>query len=447
MTELQQPPLHQPKLETWPSLRPPRPHPVRRAAALAAIKYVAKELPATIQIDGNRYGQGGDDGPVMDVHRSGAFLDRLGIDAGAGFGESYLAGDWDPAPGTDLADLLLPFAERFNPEQTAGLLPRWAQSLRGLATRGQPGDQDNDRTGARTNVSRHYDLNNGLFAEFLDPSMTYSCAQFELPAAGPSAAGPSAAGPSAGGPDDGAGEPAYADLEAAQMRKLDAVLDAAGVGPGSRVLEIGCGWGSLAIRAAQRGAWVTAITIAAQQALQAQANVNAAGVSDRVRVALRDYRDQIGEFDAVLSVEMIEAVGERYWPVFFGAIERRLAPGGVAVIQAIVLPHQRMLATRRTYTWVQKYIFPGGLLPSVEAMNQVVRDHTGLRMHEMRRLGEHYGHTLRIWRERFSDRWPVIASLGFDPTFGRMWQLYLAYSEAGFRSGYLDDVQLRLTRA
>jgi cyclopropane-fatty-acyl-phospholipid synthase len=429
MTELQQPPLHSPKPEAWPSLAAPRSHPVRRTAALAALKYITRDLPATIVLDGNRYGRGGAGDPVMHVHRPSTFLDRLGVDAGSGFGESYLAGDWDPAPGTDLADLLQPFAERVNADRETALLPRWAQSLRGLATRSQPGDQDNDRTGARANVSRHYDLNNGVFNEFLDPTMTYSCALFRSEQL-----------------DNPGDPPTYANLEAAQMRKLDSILDAAGVRPGSRVLEIGCGWGSLAIRAGQRGAWVTAITIASQQALQAQAKVDAAGVADRVKVALRDYRDQIGKFDAVLSVEMIEAVGERYWPVYFNAIERRLAPGGVAVIQAIVLPHQRMLATRRTYTWVQKYIFPGGLLPSVEAIDQVARDYTGLKVEELRRLGRHYAHTLRIWRDRFADRWPVITGLGFDPTFGRMWQLYLAYSEAGFRAGYLDDVQLRLTR-
>jgi cyclopropane-fatty-acyl-phospholipid synthase len=391
---------------------------------MAAIKYVARDLPATIVIDGQRYGQGGSGGPVMEVHRTGTFLDRLGVDAGAGFGESYLAGDWDPAPGTDLADLLRPFAERFNTDREPGLLPRWAQSLRGLATRTHPGDQDNDRTGARHNVGRHYDLNNGLFAEFLDPSMTYSCAMFEPDRL-----------------DDPHDGPSYADLEAAQNRKLDAVLDAAGVRPGSRVLELGCGWGSLAIRAAQRGAWVTAITIASRQALQAQANVNAAGVGDRVNVALRDYRDQIGEFDAVLSVEMVEAVGERYWPVYFGAIERRLAPGGVAVIQAIVLPHHRMLATRHTYTWVQKYIFPGGLLPSTEAILGITERHTRLRTVDMFSMRAHYAETLRLWRERFAERRDAVAALGFDEVFQRMWQLYLAYSEAGFKSGYLDVYQ------
>ncbi|MDX6282093.1 MAG: cyclopropane-fatty-acyl-phospholipid synthase, partial [Kribbellaceae bacterium] len=318
--------------------------------------------------------------------------------------------------------------ERFSSDQDRHLLPKWAQSLRWLVTRTQPGDQENDRAGARENISRHYDLSNAMFSEFLDPSLTYSAALFDQQ------------------PESDLATASYDELSNAQLRKLDAILDAAGVQSGSRVLDIGCGWASLAIRAAQRGAWVTAITIASQQALLAQRRIADAGVSDRVQVALRDYRDQIGVFDAVLSVEMIEAVGEKYWPVYFNAIERRLAPGGKAVIQAIVMPHDRMLATRNTFTWVQKYIFPGGLIPSVDVIEQVTAQHTGLQVEVLRHMGLDYARTLRIWRNRFIERWPAIADLGFDATFRRMWEFYLAYSEAGFRAGYLDDVQILLTK-
>ncbi|TDO43418.1 cyclopropane-fatty-acyl-phospholipid synthase [Kribbella sp. VKM Ac-2527] len=419
------PAVHQPVAEAWPTLVPPRSNPVRRAGALAAIRMIAKDLPATLILDNREYGLGG---PAMRVHRTAPFLARLGQDAGSGFGEAYLAGDWDAEPGTDLADLLLPFAERFSNEETRHLLPKWAQSLRWLVTRSQPGDLENDRAGARENISRHYDLSNSMFSEFLDPTLTYSSAYFGDRAASDLATA------------------SYDELTQAQLDKLDAILDAAGIRAGSRVLDIGCGWASLAIRAAQRGAWVTAITIASQQALLAQRRIADAGVSDRVQVALRDYRDQIGEFDAVLSVEMIEAVGEKYWPVYFDAIERRLAPDGVAVVQAIVMPHARMLATRNTFTWVQKYIFPGGLIPSVKVIKEVTGNHTGLHAQVLRHLGPDYARTLRIWRNRFIDRWPAIAAQGFDDTFRRMWEFYLAYSEAGFRSGYLDDVQLLLTR-
>lgn len=417
--------VHEPAVETWPSLAAPRSNPVRRAGAHAALRFIARDLPATITLDNRSYGLGG---PAMQVHRTGPFLDRLGHDAGSGFGEAYLAGDWDPEPGTDLADLLLPFAQRFSSEQDRHLLPKWAGSLRWLVTRSQPSDQENDRAGARENISRHYDLSNAMFSEFLDPSLTYSAALFDQQ------------------PESDLATASYDELSYAQLRKLDAILDAAGVTSGSRVLDIGCGWASLAIRAAQRGAWVTAITIASQQALLAQRRIADAGVSDRVQVALRDYRDQIGVFDAVLSVEMIEAVGEKYWPVYFDAIERRLAPGGKAVIQAIVMPHDRMLATRNTFTWVQKYIFPGGLIPSVDVIEQVTAQHTGLQAEVLRHMGLDYARTLRIWRNRFIERWPAIADLGFDATFRRMWEFYLAYSEAGFRAGYLDDVQILLTK-
>ena len=425
MTDLM-PAVHRPVTATWPTLARPRSNPVRRAGAAAAIRLIARDLPATIHLDSNRsYGLGG---PAMRVHRTSDFLGRLGHDAGSGFGEAYLAGDWDPEPGTDLADLLVPFAERFSNEETRHLLPKWAQSLRWLVTRTQPGDQENDRAGARENVSRHYDLSNAMFTEFLDPTLTYSAAYF------------------GGDPTADLATASYDELTQAQLNKLDSILDAAGVVSGSRVLDIGCGWASLAIRAAQRGAWVTAITIASQQALMAQRRIADAGVSDRVQVALRDYRDQIGEFDAVLSVEMIEAVGEKYWPVYFDAIERRLAPGGVGVVQAIVMPHERMQATRNTFTWVQKYIFPGGLIPSLKVIDDITTHHSGLRAEVIRHLGADYARTLRIWRNRFIDHWPEIAGLGFDNTFRRMWEFYLAYSEAGFRTGYLDDVQLRLTR-
>jgi cyclopropane-fatty-acyl-phospholipid synthase len=283
---------------------------------------------------------------------------------------------------------------------------------------------ENSKHGARQNIERHYDLSNDMFAAFLDPSLSYSAALFESldPA------------------------PGFADLEGAQLRKVDAILDAAGVRRGSRVLEIGTGWGTLAIRAAQRGAQVTTITISKEQAELAQQRIDAAGVADRVEIALRDYRDQTGEFDAVVSVEMIEAVGEKYWPTYFATIDSLLAPGGKVAIQAILMEHHRYLATRDTYTWIQKYIFPGGLLPSVEAIENVVGEHTSLAVAEVAPMGQHYAHTLRLWREQFLRSWPEIAARGFGETFRRMWEFYLAYCEAGFCTGYLEVARIRLER-
>jgi cyclopropane-fatty-acyl-phospholipid synthase len=188
------------------------------------------------------------------------------------------------------------------------------------------------------------------------------------------------------------------------------------------------------------------VTLSVEQAALAQQRVDAAGVADRVDIAVRDYRDQDGEFDAVVSVEMVEAVGEEYWPTYFRKIDSLLAPGGVAAIQAILIADDRLVATRNTYTWIHKYIFPGGMLPSVDAIGKVLRRHTSMHVTNIRPMGRHYAHTLRLWRERFVGNQREVHRLGFDDRFLRMWEFYLAYCEAGFRTGYLDVAQIRIER-
>jgi cyclopropane-fatty-acyl-phospholipid synthase len=241
-------------------------------------------------------------------------------------------------------------------------------------------------------------------------------------------------------------------LHDAQLRKIDSILDAAGVHGGSEVLEIGSGWGALAIRAAgERGAHVTTLTLSKEQKALAEQRIARAGLSDRIEVRLADYRE-VGPpqgasgYDAVVSVEMIEAVGERYWRDYFETIDKLLAPGGRAVVQSITMAHHRMLATRKTYTWIHKYIFPGGLIPSVTAIEQALRTRTRLRLVRRLDFGEDYARTLRTWRERFEEHWPAISALGFDEVFHRTWRFYLAYCEAGFASGYLGVSQLTMTR-
>jgi len=219
------------------------------------------------------------------------------------------------------------------------------------------------------------------------------------------------------------------------------------VGPGCRVLEVGTGWGELAIRAARRGARVRTITISREQRALAARRVAEAGLAGQVSVELRDYRDVDGEFDAICSVEMLEAVGERYWDAYFAALDAHLAPGGRIGLQTITMPHDRMLATRHTYTWIHKYIFPGGLLPSVTAIENGLTQATRLRITGREDFGAHYAETLRIWRERFRARADEVTSLGFDEVFNRMWNFYLCYSEAGFRAGYIGVSQLTLARA
>jgi cyclopropane-fatty-acyl-phospholipid synthase len=235
-------------------------------------------------------------------------------------------------------------------------------------------------------------------------------------------------------------------LADAQRAKIDRLLDKAGVGAGTRLLEIGTGWGELALRAAARGASVYSVTLSSEQQALAQERIAAAGYADRVTVALQDYRAVEGEYDAVVSVEMIEAVGYEYWPIYFQTIDRVLAPGGKVAIQAITMPHGRMLATRDAYTWVHKYIFPGGFLPSVRAIESVTQQHTTLRVRERMGMGDHYAATLRLWEERFLQRSRGVAELGFDAVFQRMWLFYLCYSRAGFQSGYLDVQQIVLDR-
>jgi cyclopropane-fatty-acyl-phospholipid synthase len=262
-------------------------------------------------------------------------------------------------------------------------------------------------------------MSNDLFAAFLDETMNYSSAWFA----------------------DGT-----ETLEDAQRRKMDGVLDLAGVRCGQQVLEIGTGWGSLAVRAAERGARVTSLTISAEQRDLAERRIAEAGVADRVTVLLRDYREARGSYDAVLSVEMIEAVGEAYWPTYLSALDRLLAPGGAVGLQSITMSHDRMIATRQDYSWIHKYVFPGGLIPSVTAIEQTLAAHTGLRISSGRRLGSDYARTLGHWRRRFLANWEGVAELGFDGTFRRMWEFYLAYCEAGFRVGYLDVRQFALRR-
>jgi cyclopropane-fatty-acyl-phospholipid synthase len=318
-----------------------------------------------------------------------------------------MVGDWTCARP---ADLLTPFAA-----QLSTLIPPALQRIgRRVAEARRPRSEMNTLDGARENIHRHYDLSNELFSVFLDETMSYSAAWFT----------------------DGSD-----DLADAQRRKIDAMLDLAGVRSGMHVLEIGTGWGGLAIRAAQRGARVTTMTISAEQARLAEERIDAAGTADRVQVLLRDYREAQGSYDAVVSVEMVEAVGAQYWPTYFAALDRLLRPGGRVGLQAITMPHDRMLASRDTYTWIHKYVFPGGLIPSVDSVEQCVAEHTSLRVVSRHGFGLHYADTLRLWRERFNARSSDVEALGFDETFARMWNFYLSYSEAGFRSRYLDVYQ------
>jgi cyclopropane-fatty-acyl-phospholipid synthase len=402
--------------ERWPDVARVPDRPLRASIARRLTRRAVRRLPIRVVLpDGTDWGGGHADDPCLHLIRPEAFFQRLGASGLIGFGEAYQAGDWDS---DDLTGLLTIMAGRL-----ASLVPSKLQRLRGWAVHRRPTHQDNTVDGARDNIHHHYDLSNDLFRLFLDPSMTYSSALFE-------------GDPTIGHPDG---------LDTAQHRKIDRLLDLAGVGEGTRLLEFGTGWGELAIRAAARGARVTTVTISEEQATLARRRVAEAGFADLVDVLLRDYRKVRGEYDAIVSVEMIEAVGWNHWPTYFAALDALLAPDGKVALQAITMPHDRMLATRDTYTWIVKYIFPGGHLPSVNAVHEQVAA-TSLRITSELTFGQHYAETLRRWRRTFLDRADDVEALGFDDVFRRMWSLYLAYSEAGFRSGYLDVIQFGMQK-
>ncbi len=375
-------------------------------------------LDVSVVVGDETWGKGG---PVAVIHRPDEFFARVGRHALIGFGEAYQTGAWDAE---DLGGFLEVLASEL-PE----LVPQSLQKLRALVVKRPPRTQRSSKKYSQDNIAHHYDLSNDLFELFLDPTLTYSSALFE-------------------GPISSATE---ADLAEAQGRKIERLLDEAGVTAGSRVLEIGSGWGELCIRAARRGATITSLTLSTEQKALGDLRVAAAAregdfSSDQVSIEICDYRDVSGQYDAIVSVEMIEAVGWQYWQTYFETIDRVLAPGGKVAIQAITMPHDRMLATRNTYTWINKYIFPGGFLPSVQVIDEITSAHTSLRMQTPFSMGEHYARTLTLWDEAFLRHAERVLELGFDETFLRMWHFYLEYSRAGFASGYIDVNQLTFTR-
>jgi cyclopropane-fatty-acyl-phospholipid synthase len=327
-----------------------------------------------------------------------------------GFGEAYVAGDWDARRPADTLSLLAL-------NETA----LWVGNGRVLRVldRLQHRLRRNDRRGSRRNIAAHYDLGNDFYRLWLDPGMTYSAALFVAP-----------------------GE----TLESAQERKYDAILDRLGAKAGEHLLEIGCGWGGLAERAARRGLRVTGITLSQAQLDYARARIAAAGLADRVDLRLQDYRDLEETFDHVVSIEMFEAVGEEYWPTYFATIGRCLKPGGRASLQVITIDEVAFQHYRRSADFIQKHVFPGGMLPSVTAFDAAAAG-VGLAVAERTFHGLDYAETLRRWEALFRARESEIAALGYAARFRRLWRYYLAYCEAGFRTGRIDLMQVALTRA
>jgi len=415
-------PRHPPTADSaaWPEVFTVPSGAVTAASAVVADRLLRRAVaPLPIRVlypDGTVIGAGDATAPTLVVNQPDRLIRRMGRHGLTGFGESYMAGEWQS---TDLVGVLTVLMPALDDMVPTGL--RW---LKAIAPGAQPRSPRLSREHALRNVAAHFDdLSSDLFVEFLDETMTYSSALFDqLPAS-------------------------WADLAGAQRRKIDRLLDAVGVGPGTRLLELGTGWGELCIRAAARGADVHSVTPSESQVWLARQRIVAAGQSGRVRVEMCDYRDIDGSYDAVISVEMIEAVGHRAWPEFLHTIGRLVRPRGNVVIQTVAYPHAQMRASRDSQTWTQKYIFPGGMIPSTGALLDITNGQTNLRPVDMLSLREHYAETLRLWRERFMQRRKTLAHIGFDEVFAKMWELYLAEREAGFRSGNLDVYQWTLVNA
>jgi cyclopropane-fatty-acyl-phospholipid synthase len=326
--------------------------------------------------------------------------------------QAYLEGRWRSPDLTRLLRLMIANAERTaaldrGPARLVAALAGWRQRLR-----------RHDRAGSRANVTAHYDLGNDLFALFLDPTLTYSAAIFETP---------------------------NSSLEQASVAKLERVCRKLELRPSDHLLEIGTGWGSLALHAAARfGCRVTTATLSREQHELASRRVAEAGLADRVRVLLRDYRDLEGRYDKLVSIEMVEAVGHAGLPTFFGRCAERLAPGGRMVLQAITMPDRGYDRYLSGTDFIRLHVFPGGSLPSLGSMLAAIGQGTRLRVVHVEDIGPHYATTLRHWREAFLARADEVRRLGYPERFLRLWEYYLCYCEAGFEERFLGDLQLVL---
>jgi cyclopropane-fatty-acyl-phospholipid synthase len=364
--------------------------------------------------DGRRFAfRGTKPGPegviVLNDHKA---LRRALSGGSLGFAEAYLDGQWQTDRLTSVLECMVvnakPFGEFFNIAAIRRVYDRVMHMLR-----------PNTRSGARKNIHAHYDLGNAFYARWLDDTMTYSAARFER---------------------------STDDLAKAQTAKYKALADMMELKPGERVLEIGCGWGGFAEYAArERGAHVTAVTISREQLEFARARMARQGLSDKVEIRFQDYRDIEGQFEKIASIEMFEAVGERYWPAYFDKISQVLKPGGIAALQVITIEDASFDEYRRTVDFIQKYVFPGGMLPSMTALKKEVQN-SSLKWETHFGFALDYARTLSEWQTRFLAAWDDIREMGFDERFKRLWTYYLSYCEAGFRAGSIDVIQMKISK-
>jgi len=357
--------------------------------------------------------QGTGPGPVAEiaVHNPDVFA-RMVREGYLGFCESYLEGWWSTPD-------LQAFMDMVNADNDDMYNSYPGQSIVQFYEKLRFWFQRNTKAQARKNISYHYDLGNDFYALWLDETMTYSSALFET---------------------------GQESLEKAQIAKYASMVDQMGVKPGDHVLEIGCGWGGFAeYAAAERGLRVTGLTISREQYDFAVARIEKAGLSDRVEFKLQDYRDERGTYDGIASIEMFEAVGQKYWPAYFKTVRDRLRPGGQATLQIITVADDRWDAYRNDVDFIQKYIFPGGMLPSPSVLRQEV-ERAGLEVMGSIEFGQSYSQTLRRWYDTFNEKWTDVARLGFDDRFRRMWNFYLTSCAGAFRGGNCDVTQITIAR-
>ncbi|MEZ5996958.1 MAG: cyclopropane-fatty-acyl-phospholipid synthase family protein [Hyphomonadaceae bacterium] len=387
--------------------------PARAKAVLFALSQIrGGTIDATLP-DGAvlRFGDGEE--PPLKLHiKDWRFGRRVLAGGDIGFAESWMAGEWRTEDLSALLVLLANNIERFSRVFEGSFLGKALNWMRHVS-------RENSRKGARRNILAHYDLGNRFYAAWLDASMTYSSARFDAK---------------------------VRDLEAGQRAKYRALAEHLDLKPGEHVLEIGCGWGGFAEFAAREyGARVTGITISDEQLAYARARIAKAGLTDRVEIRRQDYRDVEGQFDKVASIEMFEAVGEKYWPSYFAKIADVLKPGGRAGLQIITIKDELFDSYRKRADFIQRYIFPGGMLASMERLKEETAK-VGLVWRKAEAFGQSYADTLAEWARRFEAKWSDIRGMGFDDRFKQLWLFYLSYCEAGFRTGRTDVVQLELAK-
>ncbi len=353
------------------------------------------------------------------VLRSGQAIRRLVTGGNVGWAEAYIDGLWETP---DLRAVMALAAANEAEWEELLMGNWWMRNINTLTHKLRP----NTRRGSKKNIMAHYDLGNEFYAQWLDPTMTYSSALFTSP---------------------------DQDLQDAQLAKIHRLCQAIGLAPGMKLLEIGCGWGAFAeIAARDYGAQVVGVTLSPSQLAYAQARISRAGLQDRVELRLQDYRDVPEQFDRIASIEMFEAVGEEYWPVYFRTLHERLLPGGIAGLQTITICDRLFPTYRRSADFIQRHIFPGGMLPSPNRLREEV-EKAGLAWKQDFWFGQDYARTLARWNDAFQEVWPRIigstklSRLPTDARFKRLWEYYLLYCETGFRAGWTDVGQVLLARS